>query len=341
MHTSRTVFALCLLWSSAVFAQGTAPAQSGAAAAPPESTVSDERRAEASAHFRRGVDLFHEGAFRPALVEFQRAYDIVPDYRLLYNIGQTKLQIQDYLGAAQSYEAYLANGGSDVPPERRTQVENALNSLRQRVGRVGFVVNREGADIFLDDVQVGVSPMTSPVLANVGRHRVLARAHDGTYATSFVEVAGGDVTEVKLTLAKPVLGSKEAATAGVLAERPVQRSWSAQRKAAVATWGFGGAALIAGGALGAITKSEDDELQKLLDSPAANAESSKAQRDSVRMLALSTDILLGVGAAAVVTGTVLWLLDDGDEQKPAPKRARGRNVQLQVGVTSLGLHAQF
>lgn len=76
---------------------------------------SDAAREEASGHFQRGVELFQEGAFRAALVEFERAYGIAPDYRLLYNIGQVKLQLQDYLGATQSYERYLEEGGSEIP----------------------------------------------------------------------------------------------------------------------------------------------------------------------------------------------------------------------------------
>jgi len=336
MHTSRTLLALCLLWSSAALAQ---PAPQPEAS--PEGEVSEQRRVEASTHFRRGVELFHEGAYRPALVEFQRAYDIAPDYRLLYNIGQTKLQTQDYVGAAQSYEAYLVAGGGEISPERRAQVEGALDSLRGRVGRVGFTVDREGADIFIDDVQVGTSPMHATVLANIGRHRVLARAADGAYASSIVEVAGGDVTEVKLTLAKPIASNKAAAGERPRVGAPQPRPWPLNRKIAVASWSLGGAALLGGAVVGALAKAEDKELDKLLTQPRINEDSTKSQRDSVRTLALSSDILLGVGAAAVITGTVLWLVDSGDRKPPERPRTTRRNVQLQVSATSLGVAGQF
>src|SRR5688500_5179247 len=89
-----------------------------AALAQPTSEPSESQKAEAGAHFNSGVALYQEQAFRAALVEFERAYEIAPDYRLLYNIGQTKLRLQDYLGAVQSYETYLTEGGASIPPER-------------------------------------------------------------------------------------------------------------------------------------------------------------------------------------------------------------------------------
>ena len=63
----------------------------------------------------RGVELYQDEAYRAALIEFERAYEISPDYRLLYNIGGTKLQLQDFLGAARAYERYLTEGGDEVP----------------------------------------------------------------------------------------------------------------------------------------------------------------------------------------------------------------------------------
>ncbi len=152
MKVSGYVIALCLLLQSVAQAQAVPP--------------SDTARALASGHFRRGVELFQEGAFRAALVEFQRAYEIAPDHRLLYNIGQTKLELQDYLGAAQSYEGYLSGGYLDIAPERRTAVEEALTALRERVASVDIAVNRKGAEVLIDDVKVGVAPLSTPVLIN-------------------------------------------------------------------------------------------------------------------------------------------------------------------------------
>jgi hypothetical protein len=192
MKVSACLLALSLLLQSVALAQGSAP------------EPSDTAKVEASAHFRRGVEFFQEEAFRAALAEFQRAYEIAPDYRLQYNIGQTKLELHDYLGAAQSYERYLSAGYLDIAPERRSEVEEALTALRERVASVKIVVNRKDAEVFIDDVKVGTSPIEAPVLVNVGGHRVSARTSYGSTDTEVIDVAGGDTASVALELAAPV-----------------------------------------------------------------------------------------------------------------------------------------
>src|SRR5688572_22922150 len=164
----------------------------------------DDARNKASAHFRRGVELFQEEAYRASLAEFQRAYEIAPDYRLLYNIAQAKIEIHDYLGAAESYERYLSGGGDQIPADRRTEVDQALAALRERVASVEIAVNRPGAEVLIDDVKVGTSPLSGIVRINVGGHRVMARTSYGSTDTEVIDVAGGDRVKVTLELAAPV-----------------------------------------------------------------------------------------------------------------------------------------
>ena len=75
---------------------------------------------EAKSHFQRAVDLFHEADFRAALIEFQRAYDAAPNYKVLYNLGQTAQELQDYAGALKAFRGYLDGGGREIPAARRT-----------------------------------------------------------------------------------------------------------------------------------------------------------------------------------------------------------------------------
>src|SRR5262249_2149673 len=46
-----------------------------------------DTRSDADEHFRRGVDLYRDKDYATALVEFQRAYEIAPDIKTLYNIA--------------------------------------------------------------------------------------------------------------------------------------------------------------------------------------------------------------------------------------------------------------
>jgi hypothetical protein len=321
MRISRLLIAAVVLWHSAALAQ--------TASESPSSTA----RAEASARFRRGVELFQEEAYRAALVEFQRAYETAPDYRLLYNVAQTKLQLQDYVGAAQDYERYLTEGGAAVPLERRTQVEEDLAALRERVARVSIAVNRAGAEVFLDDVRVGTAPIDGTIVANVGRHRVSARAPDGANDARVIDLAGGDVLEVSLVLAEPVARSEGGPAP--------ERAWSRKRRAALGTWAAGGALAVGAVITGVMTKSAQSDLDKLLEKMDVNRAEVDDKRTSTKRLASTTDVLIGTAIASGVAGTLLWVYG-GEEDPPSEKKpADITQVRWNVGLGSLGVTGRF
>lgn len=323
MHLSRYLAAICLLWSSVVSAQ----------AAP-----SETQKNEASEHFRRGVELYQEEAYRAALVEFEHAYRLSPDYRLLYNIGGAKVEVQDYLGAAQSYEAYLSEGGSSVAPERRAQVEEALASLRGRVGRIALTVNRAGAKVYLDDQEIGVTPIPQAILTNLGRHRVLARTDDGASDMRVFDVAGGQVVEVALTLqapeARPVVASNV---------QPEAKPWSPYRKAAVVSWSLAGALAVGAVVTGIMTNGESDALDDLLKKAEVDKDLVDDQRDTTRTLAITTDVLGATAIAALGAGTLLWLLDPAQKEQAEDTRATAprRDLRVGVGLGSINVRGHF
>ena len=59
-------------------------------AAAPARAGGDNASREAGKHFQRGVDLYNDGDFRGALVEFKKAYSVWPRANVLYDIGQTE-----------------------------------------------------------------------------------------------------------------------------------------------------------------------------------------------------------------------------------------------------------
>lgn len=293
--------------------------------------LTEAQQAEASARFRRGVELYHEGAFRAALAEFQRVYAMAPDYRLLYNIAQAKLEVQDFLGAAQDYERYLVEGGDEIEASARQQVEEVLVALRERVGRISIAVNRDGAEVLIDDVKVGVAPITGTVLANVGRHRISARTKDGASDATVVDLAGGEVLEVSLALIEPVR----------VAELAPERRWTLMRRTGFGSWIAGGALLATGVVTGVMTNSSKDELDELLTTPDVNRKAVADKKTSTDNLALTTDIMLATGAALAVAGTFMWIFGGTEEVEPTKKAAKGPHVDWSVGLGSAQVRTRF
>jgi tetratricopeptide (TPR) repeat protein len=160
--------------------------------------------ADAGKHFQRGVTLYNEADFRAALVEFRRAYEIAPNAAVLYNIGQTYYQLQNYAAALMALGRYLTEAGSTAP--HRREVEQTIDTLQTRVGKVAISTSAPGADITVDDELVGKTPLDDAVLVSIGRRKITALRDGRVTETRFVDVAAGDTITVSLT-AEPAHGN--------------------------------------------------------------------------------------------------------------------------------------
>jgi hypothetical protein len=155
---------------------------------------------QARQHFNRGVKLYEEDDFRTALIEFNRAYELAPNWQVLYNIGQCYYQLRDYGNALGTMEKYVVAGGTSIPADRKQQVDREMEELRGRVAHVTFTSNVEGADVALDDVPIGKTPFAQPAVIGAGRHKLTASKVGWVSNTKVVDIAGGDNLTINLDM---------------------------------------------------------------------------------------------------------------------------------------------
>jgi hypothetical protein len=250
---------------------------------------------KAGVHFTRGKDYFDEGNYPAALVEFRRAYELVPNWKVLYNIGQVQFQLQDYAGAKATLERYLEDGGDEIPPDRRAVVRADIEKLAERVAEVDISVNIDGATVMVDDVDVGTSPLSGPVAVSAGRRKITASMAGRPPVSKSIDVAGGDQVRVELALETGDTPLPEPEPE-VEDDEPSRIPWAPWG----VTAGFGVGALVCG--LLALDAASD------LDDAKAR-QTDKEELDSIhdRLVGLSvaTDILLG--ATVITAGVSLYL----------------------------------
>ena len=99
--------------------------------------------------FREGKEQFTTGKFVEAAQSFRLAYELKPNWKLLYNIGQSEVAAKRYGLALQSFEKYLAEGGDDLSRERQTEVLTEIKRLREMVGSVN-VRGPDGCEVLVD-----------------------------------------------------------------------------------------------------------------------------------------------------------------------------------------------
>lgn len=123
-------------------------------------------------HFDRGVELAQQGDVEAAAQEFEDAYQISPNYAVLYNLGQADVALGRPVEALKAFESYLANGGPRIGATRRTEVEMLIAASRKRVGYLTVTVAPEGSEVSVDGRLVGRAPIREPFAVVAGEHGV-------------------------------------------------------------------------------------------------------------------------------------------------------------------------
>jgi len=285
------------------------PPAAGAAAPSPQA------KAEAEHHFKRGLELFDDDDFQGARIEFARAYQLVPNFRVLFNLGQVNFQLQDYVAALHAFEKYLADGGDAVTRERREEVERDVAKLRGRVATVTITAT-PGAVITLDGALAGTAPLGAPLQVSAGKRVLRALVPSRTPVEKTLDLAGGDSARVELLVEEPKTAGASATEGG-----------TESSKAPWALWGVTGALAIGTVVTGVLAMNASSSASDIKSSGGSFADYQNAEQ-RMHTFSITTDI---VGATAIViAGLALYFTVANGSKKtgftaPAPHVALGRS----------------
>jgi tetratricopeptide (TPR) repeat protein len=305
-------------------------------AAPTESANATER---ARAAFHQGVQLYNEGSFEAALAEFRKAYQLSPNYRLLYNIAQTYFELHDYVNSSKALKQYAQSGGNDISAARRAEVNELNQKLDERIAYLDIACNVEGADIRVDDISVGVSPLAPAVPVNAGPRRIAAVKEGYAVGAHMVTVVGGERSKVVMNIAALAPSEGDFAAKGMpsafLEGEPAQKA--PVRKGLVATAVVTGGLAIATGVFGLLALRAKSDFEKELDQIPNTKDSVDSARTKMKTYAYVTD---GLGAGALIAGgvTLYLLLTDSGSKKNS---STASSVALVPTVGGMLLHGQW
>lgn len=162
-----------------------------------------ERRVEARERFDRGLRLFDQGDDEGALAEFQRAYSLVPNTRVLYNIGLVRASLHQPVEAVTALDELLRAPGS-IPGEL---VEHARRVREEQKARIAFLSIGLGdeprsASVEIDGSDAGTAPFSKAIPIASGTHRVTVTASGYVPARKELTLASGENKAVTFTLEK-------------------------------------------------------------------------------------------------------------------------------------------
>ena len=323
----------------------------------PQPTVAqpaeDGDSARAAARFQQGVDLYREGSYEGALAEFRKAYQISPSYRVLYNIAQTQYALHDYVGAHRSLAQYTTEGLGDITPERRAQVDEMSARLAERIAHLRIATNVAGADIRVDDVSVGTTPLSVPIPVNVGTRKVSALKAGSPPAVRVLTVAGQENVKVDLQIEDPMVtpaapasraahGAATAAGASLSTPLTVKAPGSGPpgRTGLIVSLSTTAALAVGTGWFAYLALDAQKDLEHQVNTYPNTRDNIEDARAKSKKYGYLTDAF---GAATVVSGAVALyfaLTHPGASPKPSSPKG-GRSVGLAPTASGVVVHGTF
>lgn len=246
----------------------TALAERGGKSPPTGEGAAKERASELLVQGNRKLD---EGLYVDALALFEQAFAAFPSPKLHFNLGQTLYELGRLPEALLHYEQFLQAGLEGEMPTQWQRTNQRVFELQGKVSTVVVQCSSPGAEVKVDGVVAGVTPLRAPLRLSPGRHVLLIDKVEHERHVVELELRGGEIrTErVELLTAEQAVQQraeyKRAEAARIAAEQKLQREREASQQAAMrrkallrtAGWvtiGVGSAAAIGAGITGEVSR---------------------------------------------------------------------------------------
>lgn len=283
---------------------------------------------DARERFRKGVELYREGSYDAAFAEFSKAYEIVPDYRVLYNLAQVQAERHEYAAALKFVDDYLKRGEGEIAAERLEQVRTWSAHLKGRVAVLWVQCPLSAAELLVDGLPAALLPLNTPLLLNSGVHQLQLRKAGYETVTRELIIAGGEKVVVELPaplelgIASATVVSIEETTFDSVPSDAQKLPAAAPTPSRTPLWvSLISTAVVAGGAVtfGALASSLDSELDREL----ARLPADQVRVDDLRSELKRNATLCDVFAAATVIGagvSLYFALSGARPEKPTRNR---------------------
>lgn len=262
---------------------------------------------EADRLFTEGASAFEAGKADEALKSFQAAWKLRKSYDLASAMAQAELALGMNRDAATHLSYALRNFAVTAKSEKRAPLEQAFAEVRKKVATLHITANIDGAEVRVNGVSIGKTPLEPEVFADAGTVIVDVQADGHENVRKSVEAKTGETHDITLTLTPK---SRSMVPAMVLG---------------------GGALVVAGVGVGLLVVSADrrSEAERMRDDlvatygskpcgQAAAADQCKATEATIRARVNLGNVGVGVlgGAGALAGGAVVyWLVA---RRTPAP-----------------------
>jgi hypothetical protein len=163
-------------------------------------TLREQLPPDAQKHWDTAIALYQRGQWDGARTSFNAAYEASKNPRVLFNVAVCDKNLGRYARAIETFKKELAEGKGQLSAEEEADVKTQITGLEQFVAQLSIDVNEPGAEVFVDDAKVGVSPLPGPVSVSVGERRIRATKAGFADGRDALELKSGATGKVSLKL---------------------------------------------------------------------------------------------------------------------------------------------
>lgn len=127
---------------------------------------------DAKADYDSAKVLASDGDYGGALIKFQSAYDQSKDPRLLWNIAFCEKNLRHYSKVIAALNQYLSEGAGYLTEKDRSDARELIQMIVPFTTEATVSVSELGAQIFVDDLPVGTSPLSGPLVLDIGERHI-------------------------------------------------------------------------------------------------------------------------------------------------------------------------
>jgi hypothetical protein len=306
--------------------------------------VSDSARQ----HFKTGVAYLKDpdGArYEEAYREFKAAYADSPSWKILGNLGITAMKLERDGEAIDSFEKYLAQGGSQIDAAERAQMESDLQTTKAGVVSISIKVTPVGATIADERQPLTGRPVTNrydlaqdgtlTVGIRRGRHRITATLDGYVEQTWEFDAEPGPAQTHEYVLQQqsavpPAVGQP----VGVGVNPPPQAMTRPISTPVIIAGIATGALAIGTAVVGGLALSKGSEYKDLNDGQ--HVDEAQKAHDSAQTLNIVADSLLGGAVVGAVVTTILFLNRPSVPANAAADTGTARRFELTPAVGTAG-----
>lgn len=269
---------------------------------------------EAEERFKKGLMLVDEGDCENAVVEFEESYRLFPAPVVLYNMALCYDDLHQYSKSMKYYKQFMTEA-ENLTAQQNATIMDRIKKLEKYLGVLEVSCNMDGASVFVDDEEVGTTPMEATYV-ETGQHKLTIKLPEyDDFVKKFKMVSGSTVkVEAELKLSEVSGGSAGGGGVGEGTKK------SRKKLKPAVFFGMLGASLALGAGAAVVGGLNIKAHNDFLDTPYSETEKWNDLKDKGEMYNIIFLSLIGVTGAAVVTTAVLAAFTDFSKLKKEKKK---------------------